>query len=158
MTEEERHVCTLIRTAFAGVTLGAGVGLRQGQGLDDYADARTLAALRARDEKHDWSVLPVAELDSCYSSLSFFDVEGMRFHLPAYLVADLEGALRTADPLFHLVHLVDGAESRFELLSAAQREAVRAYLLLRLSDATHEFVHPRIRAALDTYWAQKSTS
>jgi hypothetical protein len=153
MTEHERRVCGLIRTAFAGVTLGAGVGLRQGQGIDDYADLGTQASLRARDEKRDWSAIPVADLDRCYSSLSFFDAEGMRFHLPAYLVANLEGTLRTADPMFHLVHLVDGMEFRYALLSPAQREAVREYLVLRLSDPNYEFDHPMIRAALDSYWA-----
>ena len=157
MTEHEQRVCALIRTAFAGVTLGAGVGLRQGQGLDDYADAHTLASLRARDEQHDWAAIPVPDLDDC-NSLSFFDAEGMRFHLPAYLIADLEGTLASADPMFHLVHCVDGMESRFALLSPAQREAVREYLLLRLSDANHEFVHPMIRTALETYWAAPSIS
>jgi hypothetical protein len=155
MTEDARHVQKLIRTAFAGVVLGEGVGLRQGQGLDDYADTRTLASYRAQDEKHDWPAIPVANLDQCSSSLSFFDPEGMRFHLPAYLVADLEGRLQTADVLFHLVYTADGAQSRFDRLSPAQREAVRAFLRLRLSDPLREFVHPMIEAALRGYWIDR---
>jgi hypothetical protein len=76
----------------------------------------------------------------------------MRFHLPAYLVADLEGKLQTADVLFHLVYLADGAAKRFDKLSAAQRHAVREFLLLRLSDPDHGFVHPLIETALREYW------
>jgi hypothetical protein len=152
MTEEEQRVLKLIRTAFAGVVLGEGVGLRQGQGLDDYADERTLASYRAQDEKHDWSAIRVADLDRCHSSLSFFDPDGMRFHLPAYLVADLERRLQTADVLFHLVYMAHGAASRFETLTPAQCEAVRAFLLLRLSDPYCEFVHPMIEVALRDYW------
>jgi hypothetical protein len=152
MTEDERRVLKLIQTAFAGVVLGEGIGLRQGQGLDDYADIGTLACYRAQDEKHDWSAIPVADLDQYYSSLSFFDPEGMRFHLPAYLVADLEGRLQTADVLFHLVHMADGAQSRFDTLSPVQREAVRAFLRLRLADPLREFVQPMIEAALRGYW------
>src|SRR5262245_39973334 len=128
MTEHEQHVSKLIRAAFRGVTLGEGVGLREAQGLDDYADERTLGSYRAQDEKHDWSAIRAPDLDRCYSSLSFFDATGMRFHLPAYLVADLEGSLETADVLFHLTHLGDGG-SRFGKLSAAQRDAVREFLL-----------------------------
>ncbi len=144
----------LIRAAFAGVVLGEGIGLRQAQGLDDCADARTMEAYRAQDEKGDWSSIPVADLDRCYSSLSFFDADGMRFHLPAYLVADLEGTLQTADVLFHLVYfMAQGAESCFDTLSPAQREAVREFLLLRLSDPAEEFGHPMIEAALRDYWA-----
>lgn len=153
MTEHERHVLSLVRTAFARVILGEGVGLRQGQGLDDHADMRTLASYRAQDEKYDWSAISVADLDKCYSSLSFFDPDGMRFHLPAYLVADLEGSLQTADVLFHLVYAADRAASRFDTLSPAQREAVRELLLLRLSDPHREFVHPMIEAALSDYWS-----
>jgi hypothetical protein len=152
MTADKDRVLGLVRSAFQGVTLGVGVGLRQGQGLDDYADERTLASYRAQDEKNDWSAIPVADLDPCSSSLSFFDADGMRFHLPAYLVADLEGSLQTADVLFHLVNMAHGAASRFDTLSPAQREAVREFLLLRLSDAHWEFDHPMIEAALSEFW------
>lgn len=93
MTDEERHIAQLVRSAFSGVTLGNGVGLLQDQGIDDYADKATLAAYRKQDAKNDWSRIPVSSLSQCYSSLSFFDAAGMRFHLPAYLIADLENTL-----------------------------------------------------------------
>ena len=153
MAADTDRVVALVRSAFEGVTLGNGVGLRQGQGLDDYADARTLAAHRAQDEKNDWSAIPVAELDQCCSSLSFFDAEGMRFHLPAYLVADLDDSLRTASVLFYLVH---PDLSRFDTLSSDQREAVRQFLMLRLSDHHSAFDHPSIETALANYWTAKS--
>jgi hypothetical protein len=41
-------------------------------------------------------------LDAHYDALSFFSEAAFRFFLPAYLIADLRGELRTADPLFHL--------------------------------------------------------
>jgi hypothetical protein len=41
-------------------------------------------------------------LDAHYSALCFFSEAGFRFFLPAYLIADLQDELRTADPLFHL--------------------------------------------------------
>lgn len=151
---EKDRVLALIRSAFRGVALGKGVGLREGQGYDDYADECTLASYRAQDEKNDWSAIPVADLDRCYSSLSFFDAEGMRFHLPAYLVADLEESLRTADVILPLVYTAYGPESssRFDTLTPAQRKAVREFLLLRLSDRHYKFHHPMIQAALDSYW------
>ncbi len=48
MTAHKDRVLGLVRSAFQGVTLGAGIGPHQGQGLDDYADERTLASNRAR--------------------------------------------------------------------------------------------------------------
>lgn len=151
-SEDAKRVANIIRVAFAGVTLGNGIGLRQANGLDDYADPRTLAALRLQDEKHDWQAISFEDLDRFYCSLSFFDAEGMRFHLPAYLVADLAGALLTVDIIFHLVSVSDGVESRFDNLSAAQRNAVREYLLLRLSEGNREFDRSMIEAALSDFW------
>jgi hypothetical protein len=158
MTAETDRVLGLVRSAFRGVTLGKGVGLHQGQGLDDYADDRTLASYRAQDEAYDWSAISFTDLDTCYSSLSFFDADGMRFHLPAYLVADLGGKLQTADVLFHLVSIAQGAASPFVTLSDGQREAVRQYLLLRLSDDQCAFVHTMIETALRDYWTADNDS
>ena len=158
MIADKDRVISLVRRAFQGVTLGEGVGLRHGQGLDDYADERTLASYRTQDEKQDWSAIPVADLDRFHSSLSFFDAEGMRFHLPAYLIADLEGSLQTAEILFHLIYMAQNAASRFITLSPAQREAVREFLLLRLSDLHSQGEHPMIEAALRDYWAVRKES
>ena len=80
-----------ITSAFAGVRLGGGVGLFEAQGLDDYADVAERKALRERDEKDAWTVFSADALNCANSSLSFFDAERMRFHLRAYLVADLRG-------------------------------------------------------------------
>jgi len=152
MTDEEQRVADLIRAAFAGVRLGAGVGLRESQGIDDYAGACTTEAYRAKDEKLDWASISAADLDGCYSSLSFFDEAGMRFHLPAYLLADLAGKLQTACVLFHLTYTENEAQSRFQLLSPQQRAAVREFLLLRLADPLYEFDHPSIERALQGNW------
>jgi hypothetical protein len=151
MTDAERRIADVIRNAFRGVTLGDGVGLLQAQGLDDYADSETLAHYRSQDEQDDWSRIPVSMLNSCSSSLSFFDAEGMRFHLPAYLIADLEGTL-SQDVLFYLIDLEHGGTSKFEKLSKRQREAVRGFLFLRLDDPKHEFERPMIEETLLEYW------
>lgn len=84
----DQQVCQAIESAFAGVTLGNGIGLQEAQGLDDYADEATCAAYRATDEKDDWHRLSTETLNRCSSSLSFFDPEGMRFHLPAFLLTE----------------------------------------------------------------------
>lgn len=158
MDAEKARILGLVRNAFRGVTLGEGVGLRQGQGLDDYADEQTLAAYRALDEKLDWSAISTADLDRYSSSLSFFDADGMRFHLPAFLVAELEGRAQSVYIVYHLTRLEDGAASRFDTLSPAQRDVVREFLLLNLSDAHQEFDHPNIEAALRVFWTAGSAS
>ena len=52
----------------------------------------------------DWATLDAAVLDAHAEALSFLSDGGFRFFLPAFLIADVRGALETADPVFHLTH------------------------------------------------------
>jgi hypothetical protein len=150
-----QEVCRAIEDAFAGVTLGGGVGLQEAQGLDDYEDAATCAAYRANDEKDDWHRIPAEALQHCNSSLSFFDAEGMRFHLPAYLLADLRDDYGF-DMAFCLTQTSD-YNRYFCLLSEAQRRAVRAFLLHILDEPDYQFDRPHILRALDDYWTERAS-
>jgi hypothetical protein len=143
-------LCNKIREAFAGVTLGNGIGLQQAQGIDDYEDEATCARFRASDEKDDWTRIPVSELNRCNSSLSFFDAEGMRFHLPAYLIADLQGAY-TCGMAFCLTQSGD-YPGYFGLLSDVQRKVVREFLFHISKEPDYEFDRQHILRALDEYW------
>lgn len=135
-----------IKEAFAGVRLGNGIGLEEAQAIDDYADPETRAARRLKDEKDDWHLLTAEALNRCHSSLSFFDAEGMRFHLPAFLCAELRGEFR-----FGLASsLTQRADfSAFDLLTPLQREAVRTWL----KGVDDEWERPHIERALEGYWA-----
>jgi hypothetical protein len=157
MIAAERHVADLIREAFLGVTLGNGVGLRQGRGLDGYANQETLARLRLQDEQDNWPRIPPEDLNHFSDAVSFFDAEGMRFHLPAYLIADLKGTL-TSDIIFHLTYIEEEyGRSQFSQLNAEQRHAVREYLLLRLAQfqterSSDDPATKMIEVALSSYW------
>lgn len=142
----------MIEAAFAGVTLGGGVGLQEAQGLDDFSDSETCAAYRASDEKDDWKRICSEALRRCNTSLSFFDAEGMKFHLPAYLVADLRGDYGFG-MAFCLTQTGDH-DRYFRLLSKAQRGAVRAFLLHILDDRNYQFDRPHILRALHEYWTE----
>ena len=145
------QVCQAIDTAFAGVTLGGGVGLREAQGLDDYADATTCASYRADEEKDDWHRISADALNLCHSRSSFFDAEGMRFHLPAYLRNDLRGEF-SFGTVFCLTHRSDHSRRQFALLSSAQRAAVRAFLSYTLDEPDEELHRAGIVRALAESW------
>jgi hypothetical protein len=135
-------LCNKIREAFAHVTLGSGIGLQQAQGLDDHEDEAACARYRVGDETENWTRIPVSELNRCNSSLSFFDAEGMRFHLPAYLIADLQGAYKFG-MAFCLTKSPDYARY-FGLLSD--------FLLHISEESDYAFDRPHIIRALDEYW------
>jgi hypothetical protein len=150
-----QEVIRVIEAAFANVKLGHGIGLMEAQGLDDYDDATTRAQYRSGDEKEDWRKIPADLLNRCNSSLSFFDAEGMRFHLPAYLLADLRGEYDFGLS-FCLTHLSDYSKSQFNLLSPAQHRAIRLYLLHLTGDPNREYDQPDILRALDSYWTESA--
>lgn len=148
---EAMRLCEVISKAFHGVKLGSGVGLFQAQGLDDYADEATCAAYREKDEKDDWRIVTTEDLNRCYSSLHFFDAEGMRFHLPAFLILDLQVGCEMG-MTFHLTHAVIADQTKFSLLSPEQRISIRSFLLFMLGDPNEKYDHPDIQHALDHYW------
>jgi hypothetical protein len=128
--------------------------------------------------KTEWQALDPAFLDQApdgYSSaLSFFSHEAFRFYLPAFLIADLDGRLATADPSFHLTHgLTDsarteklnprryGARTWFESAShklavfdGPQAAAIVAYLELKRE--ADEFAREAIDQALSNFWRHRA--
>jgi len=79
-----------IHDAFKDVKLEDGIGLWEAQGYDDRLSNLECKKLRAKDEINDWTKIPVIHLYQCSSSLSFFDAKGMRFHLPIFLLLDID--------------------------------------------------------------------
>lgn len=51
-----------------------------------------------------WEAMEPEVLDENYDALSFLSEGGLRFFLPAYMIADVNGRLWTADVVFHLTH------------------------------------------------------
>jgi len=72
------------------------VGSRQGDEPEEEA-----GAFRGRT---DWRAIEPSFLDDHADALHFFTEAGLRFFLPAFLLADLDGRLERADPVFTLTH------------------------------------------------------
>ena len=96
---ERRQVIEHIRQAFRG-TERPGDAFLQGshEGCEPGESVAPFMGVA------DWSTLDPAILDASYTALSFFSEGGFRYFLPAYLIADLEERLQTADPVFHLTN------------------------------------------------------
>jgi hypothetical protein len=77
-----------------------GEGFLQGsfEGCEPYEEVGPFKS------KNDWKSLEADFLDAHAVALSFFSEAGLRFFLPAYLIADLCDQLRYAQPLFYLTH------------------------------------------------------
>ena len=146
----EDQIIGKIETAFSGVVLGQGIGLFEAQALDDYESEEVQKKRREEDEKINWNSIAYEVLQRCHSSLSFFDSDGMKFHLPAYIIGSIKGEVD--DPIFHLTHLGSYIESRLVTLNALQKKAVMEYLTWCLTEEDYKFDYPEIVRALTEYW------
>jgi len=152
-----------IRKAFKDVNLEEGIGLWEGQGHDDRLTIEECRKLRMKDEKEDWSKIPIIDLYKCSSSLSFFDAKGMRFHIPIFLLFALDVFEKEKDKLleqefteyyfapdidFHLLaglrYLNDKSDmgksmweydrERFSLITTEQTKCIIGFLKYRMRE------------------------
>ena len=145
--------------AFAGVTLGEGIGLYEAQAIDDYAYPDERADARLRDRETDWSNVTVSELIYNDSSLSFFDPEGMRFHLGSFLLAAMDEEYGNS-LIFSLTFMDDDNNShrahsinQFSLLDLDQRKVIGSFLRYCRDDPEYDFERISIEKALAGYWS-----
>jgi hypothetical protein len=162
-----------IRSAFAGVSYPGDDGLRGSDEGDEPFEVE-----RDFRGKTDWRTLDAGFIDQApdglASALSFFSDAAFHFYLPAYLMADVEGRLDRADPLFNLTHGMDdssrgerinplrygertwwdAAQERFGRFTRDQAAAVAAYLRFRAGPGLDE--HPEAAEALRNYWSGKA--
>ena len=136
MMVNPQHLIHTIQQAFSGVTLGNGIGLSEGNAMDDYASAEERARCRKQDEQTHWYKIPIELLNQYYVALCYFDPEGMRFYLPAFLIADLQGQFRF-DLIYTFIYLDEYKEQQFSLLNAQQKQAVAQYLRWICTDPNH---------------------
>ena len=94
-----------ITNAFKDVKLGNGIWLQEGNTIDDYADDKTIAQCKKIDERKNWKNIASESLNKYNSAFSFFDAEAMRFHLPAFMIADIKWEYIIWNIIFYLTDL-----------------------------------------------------
>lgn len=137
-----------VREAFAHVKLEDGIGLIEAQGLDDYFSGDALAVFRASDERDDWQRITIDTLNACESSLCFMDAKGLRFILPALLIAILNDQYYYG-PITNLQHKM--TVDLVSTLTAKQKAAIVACLELTKK---HPFLDAQQVAEIDDMIAQ----
>ena len=158
-----------IRRAFAAVERPGNWALRgSSEGEEPF---RVEAAFADQD---DWQTIDPAFLDGApdglASALSFLSDEAFRYFLPAYLIADLRGALERVDPVFYLCHAFadgrrhepvnprrfgqrtwfDAGSHQMSTFTPAEVRAIVAYL--RWRQQKDDFDRDTIDQAIRSYW------
>ena len=96
-----RELIARIEGAFAAVEYPGDDNL-----TDSTYGEEPAALVEAFRGKTDWRALDAEFLDQApdgwASALSFFSGDALRFYLPAYMIADIRGELKSSDPSFRL--------------------------------------------------------
>jgi hypothetical protein len=98
-----------ITAAFDGVSREGGTTLHEADAIDDWKSDEERRAARRLDTERRWQDVPDEDIWACCSALSFLDVKGFRYYLPAFMVYglrhfedDLNGILHSC--VYHLLH------------------------------------------------------
>lgn len=75
-----------IEEAFADVTLGQGVSLREADVIECDGSHESRVIAREEDELCDWRRIPNRDIEMFDDVLSIMDDDGLRFHLPAFMI------------------------------------------------------------------------
>ena len=155
--EKADELIAIISRAFDGVQLEDGSGFDEAQAIDDYKSSEQRMLQRQNDEKEYWYKIPFSELNRCNSSLSFFDAKGMRFHLPAYMIAEIKNSY-IHDMSFCLTRtcLSEHSKAQFSLFSIEQREAVRCFLNYLFNSGEYNYQYDKIANSLLGFWNESN--
>lgn len=120
-----------IRSAFAKVGVGDRATLYlSGAAEDSYLPEGYQAFLRAHEERQDWQRIPADVLFCLHDCFYYLEPEGVRFLLPAYMVADLQypSAHWSRDFGLEFALFSCWPGERLDLLNTAQRACVTDYV------------------------------
>ncbi|MCJ8268986.1 MAG: hypothetical protein MJK04_06230 [Psychrosphaera sp.] len=145
------YIKNQIISAFAAVKLEDGIGLWEAQAIDFCKSEKRIQSARNRDIKDNWQKISSNDIESCYSSLFFFDPKGMLFHLPAFIIADFTCEIN-ADIVYHLSQSAFYNQVIFSLFNTEQRQAIATFLEWSALLPEYDFDKPHILRALEIYW------
>jgi hypothetical protein len=87
--KQEEWLIAYIDAAFDGVTLEDGKDIYEAQSDDDYGNPDELA-LSDVAERENWRLVPHEDLHRRFWGVTFLDTKGLRFYMPAIMLAILE--------------------------------------------------------------------
>lgn len=146
-----KYIKSEVISAFAGVKLEDGVGLWQAQAIDDYETQKNCLLARKRDITDDWQALSEEDICHCNSSLSFFDARSMLFHVPAFIIAELDGKTDIG-LVTSLTNTALAYPNLFSLFNNQQKSCVANFLEWCAMQSEYDFDKPTIKRALKEFW------
>ncbi len=148
--------------AFSGVTLENGVSWREANVLDAYGTMEERKVARDKDEKNDWTRIPVALIgDLKYQSvMPFLDPVGLKFYLPACMIYTLKNYKESQSLIIHsIIYTLTSKTTAYELqeiLDQRQRSCIVKFLHLCLEIGEKYFDLHKAEIRIQKYWSENA--
>ena len=151
-----------IHAAFGQARLGDGLSLHQAWAMELLQPPEDVLAARALDTEQRWQDIPDDKVEEFHFALTFMDPEGLRFHLPRFMVFSLEHPGLDSPAVDAAVYACDfGDESmeqevlkQFNAMSRRQMRMI-AKFLMHVAEASDEHYDTMVAAiAVDAFWYQ----
>ena len=161
---EAQQLIAKVKATFGGITRGAGVTLHEAEVIDDYGTDAERAAARQPDTDNSWTELSDELIATHPHILSFLDVQGLRYYLPAHLTFVLKDLVQWDGPtpnvssalaISHLVvsqNFKEHQKERFRSFSTEESEVICR--VLRFVAANFSWLSNDAEQALSAYWGQ----
>ncbi len=125
-----------IYEAFKNVHLEDGIGLYEADCIDDYIspDDPVYISWKQRDERENWDKLLPLFLSDGFServhtgNWHFMDAKGKRFHLPCFLLVDVENKLKGENPLIIALIFEPVDLSFLNIFNTSQKQVISDFL------------------------------
>ena len=156
---EAEKLIAYIRRAFERTRLGNGITIHEADLEGCYTDDSERSHARAKDDEVVWSDVPDWKIERFPSVMPFFDPEGYRFYIPAYMIWTLKN-WRTTDLFIadSVIWSFGYKESAFEDGRRKAMSPVQLHAAYRFVKHFCDFSGDKEpRHAMETFWYNYAT-
>lgn len=158
---EREILISEIRMAFHGISRSDGVTLHEARAIDGHKSEEERKNARRLDKDNSWDEVPDAHIEQYYDVFSFFDVEGFRYYLPAYMIwavkhFDVSQSCSSDNVIYVLSHstiLLERDTQVFNSFNLVQCRAICRFLKFMASNPTFADADAA-NAALREHWGK----
>jgi hypothetical protein len=135
-----------ISKAFKDVRLEEGTGLYEAGCMDDYLSPADPVYIlwKEKDERENWeNLLPLFLKNGDPEKVSpgnwyFMDAKGKRFHLPCFLLLDIDNKLKGENPIIVTLNIEPAELSDFNILNTKQKRVILDFLEYKIEEFAND--------------------
>ena len=150
-----------VHAVFGKVELGDGLSLHQAGAMDLMLSAEEVRQSRRLDTETRWQDIPDSKVEEFHYALTFMDPEGMRFHLPRFVVYSLEHPGLDSPAVDAAVYACDFGDDvddqvlgQFNAMSRRQMRTIANFLVFVAESKDEDYDILVAAMAVEAFWYQ----